>query len=43
MNQDNQRRAPARSRAAEKQAEKMEQLTVLVFGALALLGFLVTV
>jgi hypothetical protein len=41
MRQENRRRVPARTRAAEK-ASTIEQLTVLVLGAIALLGFLFT-
>jgi hypothetical protein len=41
MRLDNRRRAPGRTRAAEK-ASTIEQLTVLILGAVALLGFLLT-
>ena len=43
MRSENRRRVPAGSRAAEKQAATVQQLTVLVLGAIALLGFLITV
>ena len=41
MRTDLRRRAPGRTRAAEK-ASTMQQLTVLILGACALLGFLLT-
>ena len=41
MRQVDRRRVPARTRAAEK-ASTLQQLTVLILGAIALLGFLLT-
>jgi hypothetical protein len=41
MRSDLRRRAPGRARAAAK-ATMLEQLTVLILGACALLGFLLT-
>lgn len=41
MRRDGRARVQVKTRAAEK-AEIIEQLTVLILGALALLGFLVT-
>jgi hypothetical protein len=41
MTTQNRRRAPGRTRAAEKASNTAEQVMVLILGTLALLGFLV--